>query len=67
MPEGKYGFLQGTSMAAPHASAVAAMLKSTHPWASPEQLQWLMKAQADKQACPETYDQVKGMAPFQHP
>ncbi|WP_159766585.1 S8 family serine peptidase [Streptomyces sp. HM190] len=57
MPDGKYGFLQGTSMAAPHASAVAALLKSTHPWASPKQLQWLMKAQADKQTCPESYDQ----------
>ncbi|WP_149824220.1 S8 family serine peptidase [Streptomyces tailanensis] len=57
MPEGKYGYLQGTSMAAPHASAVAALLKSTHPWASPQQLQWLLKAQADKTACPESYDQ----------
>jgi subtilisin family serine protease len=57
MPDGKYGYLQGTSMAAPHASAVAALLKSTHPWASPRQLQWLLKAQADKTACPESYDQ----------
>lgn len=57
MPNGAYGYLQGTSMAAPHASAVAALLKSTHPWASPQQLQWLLKAQADKTACPESYDQ----------
>ncbi|GAA3782077.1 S8 family serine peptidase [Streptomyces phyllanthi] len=57
MPNGEYGFLQGTSMASPHAAGVAALLKSTHPWASPKQLQWLLKAQADKQACPTSYDQ----------
>jgi subtilisin family serine protease len=57
MPNGEYGFLQGTSMASPHAAGVAALLKSTHPWASPKQLQWLLKAQADEQACPTSYDQ----------
>ncbi|QYX81061.1 S8 family serine peptidase [Streptomyces akebiae] len=57
MPNGEYGFLQGTSMASPHAAGVAALLKSTHPWASPKQLQKLLKAQADEQACPTSYDQ----------
>lgn len=57
MPNNEYGFLQGTSMASPHAAGVAALLKSKHPWASPAQLQWLLKAQADKTACPESYDQ----------
>ncbi|MEE1765766.1 MULTISPECIES: S8 family serine peptidase [unclassified Streptomyces] len=57
MPNGAYGFLQGTSMASPHAAGVAALLKSTHPWASPKQLQKLLKAQADEQACPTSYDQ----------
>ncbi|MFJ4470266.1 S8 family peptidase [Streptomyces sp. NPDC089424] len=57
MPNNQYGFLQGTSMASPHAAGVAALLKSEHPWASPAQLQWLLKAQADKTACPESYDQ----------
>ncbi|MCC9706199.1 S8 family serine peptidase [Streptomyces sp. MNU76] len=57
MPNGEYGYLQGTSMASPHAAGVAALLKSTHPWASPKQLQWLLKAQADEQACPTSYDQ----------
>ncbi|MEV5440367.1 S8 family serine peptidase [Streptomyces sp. NPDC052682] len=57
MPNGEYGFLQGTSMAAPHASGVAALLKSKHPWASPAQLQALLKAQADNPGCPASYDQ----------
>ncbi|MGC0332870.1 subtilisin family serine protease [Streptomyces sp. SAI-170] len=57
MPNGGYGFLQGTSMAAPHASGVAALLKSKHPWATPAALQAMLKAQADPTACPESYDQ----------
>jgi subtilisin family serine protease len=57
MPDNGYAYLQGTSMAAPHASAVAALLKSKHPWATPGALQAMLKAQADEQACPESYDQ----------
>ncbi|MET9735256.1 S8 family serine peptidase [Streptomyces sp. NPDC006458] len=57
MPNGEYGFLQGTSMASPHASAVAALLKSKHPWATPFALQAMLKAQADNPGCPESYDQ----------
>jgi subtilisin family serine protease len=57
MPNGEYGFLQGTSMASPHAAGVAALLKSKHPWATPAQLQALLKAQADNPGCPESYDQ----------
>lgn len=56
MPGNQYGWLQGTSMASPHAAGVAALLKSTHPKATPAQLQSLMKAQADKEACPTAYD-----------
>jgi subtilisin family serine protease len=57
LPNGQYGFLQGTSMASPHAAGVAALLKSTHPKASPAQLQALLKAQADNPGCPASYDQ----------
>ncbi|MEU1031403.1 MULTISPECIES: S8 family serine peptidase [Streptomyces] len=52
MPNNQYGFLQGTSMATPHVAGVAALLKSTHPWASPAQLQALLKAEADNPGCP---------------
>ncbi|WP_046727978.1 S8 family serine peptidase [Streptomyces humi] len=52
LPNGQYGFLQGTSMASPHVAAVAALLKSTHPHATPARLQALLKAEADNPGCP---------------
>ncbi|SDN97087.1 Subtilase family protein [Streptomyces sp. cf386] len=57
MPNGEYGWLQGTSMASPHAAGVAALLKSRYPKATPAQLQGLLKIQADNPGCPESYDQ----------
>ncbi|MEU3793130.1 S8 family peptidase [Streptomyces fructofermentans] len=57
MPNNQYGFLQGTSMASPHAAGVAALLKSEHPRATPAQLQALLKAQAGNPGCPDSYDQ----------
>ncbi|MEJ8668766.1 S8 family serine peptidase [Streptomyces sp. MS1.AVA.1] len=57
LPDGKYGFLQGTSMASPHAAGVAALLKSRYPHATGAQLHALLKAQADNPGCPESYDQ----------
>ncbi|MEU6808609.1 S8 family serine peptidase [Streptomyces sp. NPDC046831] len=57
LPGNEYGFLQGTSMATPHVAAVAALLKSAHPHATPAQLQALLKAQADNPGCPaDPYD-----------
>ncbi|MFE7192634.1 S8 family serine peptidase [Kitasatospora sp. NPDC057541] len=57
LPGNQYGYEQGTSMATPHASGVAALLKSAHPQATPEQLQALLKAQADNPGCPaDPYD-----------
>ncbi|MFH8476149.1 S8 family peptidase [Streptomyces sp. NPDC018000] len=49
---GEYGYKQGTSMATPHVAGVAALLKSTHPTATPAQLQELLKAQAVNPGCP---------------
>ncbi|MFE3162412.1 S8 family serine peptidase [Streptomyces sp. NPDC059224] len=52
LPNDRYGFLQGTSMASPHVAAVAALLKSAHPHASPARLLALLKAEADNPGCP---------------
>ncbi|MFJ5101809.1 S8 family serine peptidase [Streptomyces sp. NPDC088554] len=56
LPGGTWGYMAGTSMASPHAAGVAALLKSTHPHASPAVIKALLKRQATEVACPETYD-----------
>jgi subtilisin family serine protease len=56
MPGGQYAWLQGTSMAGPHAAAVAALLKSAHPKATPRALAAMLEAEATKYSCPSFYD-----------
>ncbi|MGW0122756.1 S8 family peptidase [Streptomyces sp. NPDC003327] len=53
---GGYNYKAGTSMASPHAAGVLALLKSTHPHASPAGLKALLYAQADERACTNPYD-----------
>ncbi|MBQ0915860.1 S8 family serine peptidase [Streptomyces sp. RM99] len=56
LPGGKWGYMAGTSMASPHVAGVAALIKSTHPHASPAMVKALLYAQADATACTEPYD-----------
>ena len=56
MPEGDYAYLQGTSMAGPQVAGVAALLKSTHPDSSAQEIAWLLKSQARSVTCPDKYD-----------
>jgi subtilisin family serine protease len=51
---GGYGLKSGTSMASPHVAGVLALLKSTHPTASPARLVQMLRAEADDRACPMT-------------
>jgi len=48
----RWMLLSGTSMASPHVAGVLALLKGTHPNATPQQLVALLKAQATDHACP---------------
>lgn len=55
VPSG-YDYSCGTSMAAPHASGVAALIASTHPEADALSLGRMLNAQAETLACPADYD-----------
>ncbi|MFE4054592.1 S8 family serine peptidase [Streptomyces sp. YIM B13518] len=56
LPGGSWGYMAGTSMASPHVAGVAALIKSTHPKASPALVKALLYAQADATACTDPYD-----------
>ncbi|MFI9025770.1 S8 family serine peptidase [Streptomyces sp. NPDC053560] len=53
MPGGDWAYLAGTSMASPHVAGVAALVKSAHPKSSPQEIQWLLKKDADNPGCPQ--------------
>jgi subtilisin family serine protease len=59
-PGGSYMMLSGTSMASPHVAGVLALLKSTHPTATPAELVGLLRAQADDKACPAADQRCTG-------
>ncbi|GAA4798158.1 S8 family peptidase [Streptomyces ziwulingensis] len=56
LPGGNWGYMAGTSMASPHVAGVAALIKSTHPYAPPALVKALLYAEADATACTEPYD-----------
>src|SRR5262245_47733067 len=56
LPGNKYGLLSGTSMASPHVTGVAALMKSVHPYWSPSDLERALQQEADDTACPTTPD-----------
>ncbi|WP_329482875.1 S8 family serine peptidase [Kribbella sp. NBC_01484] len=56
LPGGKWGLMSGTSMASPHVTGVAALMKSVHPWWGPRELESALRKEANDTACPATPD-----------
>ncbi len=56
VPGGGWGWMQGTSMAGPHAAGVVALLRSAHPNWNAQQVIGALTSQADALACPQHYD-----------
>jgi subtilisin family serine protease len=53
---GGYAKFSGTSMASPHVTGIAALMKSVHPGWSPRELEKQLRKEADDTACPVTPD-----------
>ncbi|HEY3560067.1 MAG TPA: S8 family serine peptidase [Kribbella sp.] len=51
---GGYAKFSGTSMASPHVTGVAALMKSTHPSWGPRDIERALHTEADDVACPTT-------------
>ncbi|SFD62633.1 Serine protease, subtilisin family [Actinopolyspora alba] len=56
LPEGEYGFYQGTSMASPHVAGVAALIRAEHPRWDARMVNAALRWQADTVPCPKSYD-----------
>jgi subtilisin family serine protease len=54
----RYGFLNGTSMAAPHAAGVAALIRQVHPGWSPGAVAAALERSATPLACPADWQPV---------
>ncbi len=61
---GKYAYLNGTSMAAPHVSALAAILWEKHPDASAYQIRRLIEESASPIEPPSWSQEIKGHNPW---